>query len=108
MLADKLNIEIMKTVTKKHIRSVTTIRKLKGVYPHLPQDSFDREFKCELNGNVYVSDNRRQYCRDDGVTQGTVIKNGKPLDGVLGWTKEHFVDSVYRYVNGKPQWKEHN
>ncbi len=96
----------MSKITKKEIHKLTTSRSLKGVYSHLPQGSFDREYKCEINGDVYISDNRRQISRDDGVTQGTMLKNGKPLDGVLGWTKEHFVDSLYRYLNGIEQWKE--
>ena len=58
------------------------------------------------NGDIYISDNRRQTCRDDGIEQGTILKNGKPLIGVKGWNKRHFVDSLYRHLNGIEQWKD--
>ena len=90
---------IMEKITKKSIRVLTTVRSLRGVYPNLLHNPYDREFRCEINGDVYVSDNRRQDCRDDGVEQGTIIMNGTPINGFHGWDKTHFIESLYQYLN---------
>jgi len=96
----------MSKITKKEIKASTTSRSLKGVYPKYGH--MDKEWKCVINGDTYISDNRRQICRDDGVEQGTILKNGKPLSGVCGWDKEHFADSLYRHLNGLEQRKDPN
>jgi hypothetical protein len=96
----------MSKITKKEINAAITSRSLNGVYPKY--NPMDREWKCVINGDTYISDNRRQTCRDDGVEQGTILKNGEPLKGVYGWTKENMTDSLYRHLNGLEQWKDPN
>ena len=96
----------MNKITKKEIKTATTSRSLNGVYQKY--NPMDREWECVINGDTYISDNRRQDCRDDGVEQGTILKNNEPLSGVHGWDKEHFVDSLYRHLNGLEQWKDPN
>jgi len=88
-------------MTKKDIKAATTSRSLNGVYKK--SNPMDKEWKCIINSDTYVSDNRRQICRDDGIEQGTILKNGNPLNGVKGWDKEHFIDSLYRYLNEPEQ-----
>lgn len=96
----------MSKITKKEINAAITSRSLNGVYPKY--GPMDREWKCVINGDTYISDNRRQICRDDGVEQGTILKNGEPLNGVKGWNKRHMADSLYRHLNGLEQWKDPN
>lgn len=80
---------MMKKITKKFIRSQITIKSL---------GSYDREYSIVIDGHTYVSNNLRQWTRTDNITQGSILKDGIPLD-ITGWDKEDFVDNLYEYIN---------
>lgn len=84
-------------ITKKLIGELTKERSVKDTHS-LCTKSYS-EWICVIDGDTYVSDNRTQEIRKDGITQGTILKNGKPLFDITGCNSVEFIESVYNYIN---------